>query len=79
MALCVGLFLGSLRSGQRAAAVMTLIQSAMRKGHDPYGYPRDVLTRLPTQKSSAIGGRLQRNKIVLVCWELIGRSYALIC
>jgi hypothetical protein len=48
------LFAGSLRSGQRAAAVMTLIQSAKLNGHDPYAYLKDVLTRLPTQKNNAI-------------------------
>lgn len=42
------LFVGSLRGGQRAAAVMTLIQSAKLNGHDPYAYLKDVLTRLPT-------------------------------
>jgi hypothetical protein len=30
------LFAGSLRAGQRAAAVMSLIQSAKLNGHDPY-------------------------------------------
>lgn len=48
------LFAGSLRSGQRAAAVMSLIQSAKLNGHDPYVYLKDVLSRLPTQKHSAI-------------------------
>lgn len=48
------LFAGSLRSGQRAAAVMSLIQSAKLNGHDPHAYLKDVLSRLPTQKHSAI-------------------------
>ena len=48
------LFAGSLRAGQRAAAVMSLIQSAKLNGHDPYAYLKDVLTRLPTQKNSQI-------------------------
>ena len=48
------LFAGSLRAGQRAAAVMSLIQSAKMNGHDPYAYLKDVLTRLPTQKASQI-------------------------
>ena len=43
------LFAGSLRAGKRAAAVMSLIQSARMNGHDPYAYIKDVLTRLPTQ------------------------------
>ena len=39
------LFAGSLRAGQRAAAVMSLIQSAKLNGHDPYAYLKDVFTR----------------------------------
>lgn len=39
----------SLRSGKRAAAIMSLIQSARLNGHDPYAYLKDVLSRLPTQ------------------------------
>ena len=34
------LFAGSLRAGQRSAAVMSLIQSAKLNGHDPYAYRR---------------------------------------
>ncbi|MBN9428867.1 MAG: IS66 family transposase [Burkholderiales bacterium] len=49
------LFAGSLRGGQRAAAVMSLSQSARLNGHDPYAYLRDVLQRLPTQPNSRIG------------------------
>lgn len=49
------LFAGSLRSGQRAAALMSLIQSAKLNGHDAYIYLKDVLTRLPTQRASEIG------------------------
>jgi hypothetical protein len=49
------MFAGSLRAGQRAAAVMSLIQSAKLNGHDPYAYLKDVLARLPTHKNSQIG------------------------
>ncbi len=49
------LFAGSLRAGQRAAAVMSLIQSARLNGHDPYAYLKDVLQRLPTHKNHLIG------------------------
>jgi len=45
------LFAGSLRCGKRAAAIMSLIQSARMNRHDPYVYLKDVLTRLPTQKA----------------------------
>lgn len=48
------LFAGSLRSGKRSAAIMSLIQSARLNGHDPYAYLKDVLTRLPTQRASEI-------------------------
>jgi transposase len=48
------LFAGSLRAGQRAATVMSLIQSAKLNGHDPHRYLKDVLERLPTQRASRL-------------------------
>lgn len=48
------LFAGSLRAGQRAAAVMSLIQSAKLNGHDPHAYLRDVMEKLPTWPNSRI-------------------------
>jgi hypothetical protein len=48
------LFAGSLRAGQRAAVIMSLIQSAKLCGHEPYRYLRDVLERLPTQPASQL-------------------------
>jgi transposase len=48
------LFAGSLRSGRRAAAIMSLIKSARINGRDPYAYLKDVLTRLLTQWASEI-------------------------
>ena len=48
------LFAGSLRAGQRAAAVMSLLHSAKINGHEPYAYLKDVLERLPTQRASQI-------------------------
>jgi transposase len=48
------LFAGSLRAGRRAAAAMSLIQSAKLNGHDPHAYLKDVLTRLPTQPASRL-------------------------
>ncbi len=48
------LFAGSLRAGQRAAAVMSLIQTARMNGHDPWAYINDVLRRLPTQPNSRV-------------------------
>jgi transposase len=55
------LFAGSLRAGRRAAAVMSLIQSAKLNGHDPHAYLKDVLTRLPTHKASRIDELLPHN------------------
>ncbi|AZE61720.1 Mobile element protein [Pseudomonas synxantha] len=48
------LFAGSLRSGKRTAAIMSLIQLARLNGHDPYACLRDVLARLPTQRASEV-------------------------
>jgi transposase len=52
------LFAGSALAGQRAANIMSLIQSAKANSHDPHAYLRDVLTRLPTQLNSRIGDLL---------------------
>jgi len=60
------LFAGSLRAGQRAAAVMSLIQSAKLNGHDPYAYLKDVLARLPTQKNSRIDELLPHRWVPLI-------------
>ncbi len=49
------LFAGSLRAGNRAAAIVSLTQSAKLNGHDPFLYLKDVLSRLPTQLNSRIG------------------------
>ena len=48
------LFAGSLRSGQRASNIMTLIQSAKLNGLDPYAYLSDELKRLLTHKVTQI-------------------------
>jgi transposase len=48
------LFTGSELAGQRAAVVMSLVQSAKLCGRDPHAYLRDVLERLPTHKASRI-------------------------
>lgn len=57
------LFARSLRAGKRAAAVMSLVQSAKLNGHDPYAYLKDVLARLPTHPNSRIGELLPH------CWQ----------
>jgi transposase len=43
------------RAGKRAAAIMSLIQSARLNGHDAFAYMKDVIERLPTQPASRIG------------------------
>jgi transposase len=48
------LFCGSELAGQRAAVVMSLVQSARLNGHDPWAYLRDVLERLPSHPNSRI-------------------------
>lgn len=48
------LFIGSELAGERAAVVMSLLQSAKLNGRDPWAYLKDVLTRLPTQLNSRI-------------------------
>ncbi len=49
------LFAGSLRAGQRAAAIMSLVHSARINGHEPHAYLKDVIERLPTQPASRVG------------------------
>ena len=59
------LFCGSELAGQRAAIVVSLLQSAKLNGHDPHAYLRDVRERLPSHPASRIGDllphRWQRN------------------
>ena len=56
------LFAGSLRAGQRAAAVMSLLHSARLNGHDVYAYMKDVLERLPSLPASRI------RELLPHCW-----------
>ena len=48
------LFIGSPLAGERAAVVMSLLQSAKLNGHEPWACLKDVLTRLPTQLNRRI-------------------------
>jgi hypothetical protein len=45
------LFAGSALAGQRAAVVMSLVQSAKLNGLDPWAYLRDVLARIHSHPS----------------------------
>ena len=49
------LFIGSQLAGERAAVMMSLLQSAKLHGRDPWAYLKDILTRMPTQLNSRIG------------------------
>jgi transposase len=48
------LFIGSELAGQRAAVVMSLVQSAKLNGLDPWAYLRDVLERIHSHPSHRI-------------------------
>jgi transposase len=49
------LFVGSPQAGERAAVVLSLIESAKLNGHDPWAYLKDVFERLPTLKQRDLG------------------------
>ena len=49
------MFAGGELAGQRAAIVMSLVNSAKLNGHDPWAYLRDVLTRLLSHPYSRVG------------------------
>lgn len=55
------LFVGSQAAGERAANIMSLIESAKLNGHDPWAYMKDVLERLPTLKNSDLASLLPHN------------------
>jgi transposase len=42
------LFVGSQQAGERAATLMSLIESAKLNVHDAWAYLKDILTKLPT-------------------------------
>ena len=48
------LFAGSELAGERAAMVMSMVQSAKLNGQDPWAYLSDVLKRLPTHMNCRI-------------------------
>jgi transposase len=49
------LFVGSQQAGERAAVLMSLIESAKLNGHDAWAYLKDILTKLPTWPNSRLG------------------------
>ncbi|WP_244869037.1 transposase domain-containing protein, partial [Photorhabdus noenieputensis] len=42
----------SLAAGQRAAMIMSLLETAKANGHEPWVWLRDVLSRLPSWPNS---------------------------
>ena len=48
------LFVGSEQAGERAATLLSLIESAKLNGHDAWAYLKDVLTKLPTWPNSRL-------------------------
>ena len=55
------LFVGSQSAGERAAVLMSLIESAKLNGHDPWAYLKDVFERLPTLKNRDLAQLLPHN------------------
>jgi hypothetical protein len=56
------LLTASLDSGQRAAAIMGMIQAAKLDSSAPYACLKDVMQLLPTQRASTIGVLLPFNR-----------------
>ena len=55
------LFVGSQQAGERAAVVLSLIESAKLNGHDPWAYLKDLFERLPTLKQRDLAQLLPYN------------------
>ncbi len=55
------LFVGSRLAGERAANIMSLVESAKLNGHDPWAYLKDVFERLPTLKNNNLASVLPHN------------------
>ena len=60
------LFAGSELAGQRAAMVMSLVQSAKLCGHEPWAYLKDVLARLLSHPNHRIDELLPHR------WKTVG-------
>ena len=55
------LFVGSQQAGERAAVVLSLIESAKLNGQDTWAYLKDVFERLPTLKQRDLAQLLPHN------------------
>jgi len=62
------LFKGSHDAAQRGAIIYSLIATAMRCGHDPFLYFKDIFTRLPAAASKDIQAFLPQN------WKAIQKT-----
>ena len=62
------LFVGSQQAGERAAVLLSLIESAKLNGHDPWAYLKDVFERLPTLKQRDLAELLPHN------WQPAGNN-----
>ena len=52
--MCVWLFVGYPEAGERSAVIYTLLGSCRRHGLNPFDYLKDLFTRLPAAKITAI-------------------------
>jgi hypothetical protein len=55
------LFIGSQQAGERAAVMLSLIESAKLNGYDLWAYLKDVFKRLPTLKNRDLDSMLPHN------------------
>ena len=65
------LFVGSQQAGERAAVVLSMIESAKLNRHDPWAYLKDVFERLPTLKQRDLATLLPHH------WRPAGDTAAL--
>jgi transposase len=56
------LFTGSENGGRTIAVLFSVVSSCERHGHDPFGYLRDVLERLPTLPKERV------SELLADCW-----------
>lgn len=62
--------MGSQQAGERAAVMLSLIESAKLNGHDPWAYLKEVFERLPTLKHRDLESLLPHN------WQPAGNDAA---
>jgi len=65
------LFIGEAEAGERSAILYTIIENCRRRGIDPFGYLKEVFTRLPSMTN------WQVKDITPKAWAAQQRSAAL--